>query len=245
MALGPQLTNLDGVLADDELHVWHTDLAVSQEVIDRLFGLLDRDEQSKADRFLVPEARTQHIVSHALLRAAIAKYLAIAPEDVLYRKTAKGKPELAQNFGLYFNLSHTHGTAAIAITRAGRVGVDVEQIRDNLKPLELAKRFFSPRECDWLQSQPTSERLHAFFLCWTAKESYIKACGGGLSMGLDSFAIIPGTGNAPLQIDVYEQPEESMKWTIWQINLKPGLCAAVAAEAQNLVVRVGEWTRPA
>ena len=241
MALGPRLTNLDGVLADHELHLWRTNLAVSQGVIDRLFGWLDADEQSRANRFLVPEARTQYIVSHAFLRDALAQYLGIPRRDVRFHTTAKGKPELADGSDLHFNLSHTQGTAAVALTRAGRVGVDVEQVRDNLTPVELAKRFFSPQECDWLQSQPPSEQLHAFFLCWTAKESYIKACGDGLSMGLDGFAVIPKAGNAQLYLEAYGQPGESRKWTIWQLDLKPGLCTAVAAEAENLLVRVGEW----
>ena len=65
----------------------------------------------------------------------------------------------------------------IAVTRAGRVGVDVERIRENLDPLALGTRFFSPQESEWLRSQPMDQRFAAFFACWTAKEAYVKACG--------------------------------------------------------------------
>lgn len=241
MPLGPQLTNLDGALADNELHVWHTSLELPQTVVDRLFELLDSEEQARSARFQVADARMQYVISHAFLRSLLGQYLRISTADISFRVSDKGKPELANRSNLRFNLSHTGGTAAIAVTRAGRVGVDVEQVRDNLDPLQLADRFFSPLECDWLRSQPDSLRLESFFSCWTAKESYIKACGGGLSMGLDGFALIPKAGNSQLQLEIFGEPQESRKWTVWQLNVKPGVCAAVAAEANDLLVRVGEW----
>jgi 4'-phosphopantetheinyl transferase len=138
-------------------------------------------------------------------------------------------------------MSHTGGTAAIVIARNRRVGVDVEKIGRNLKPLELATQFFSPQECKWLRSQPASEQLAAFFSCWTAKESYIKAVGEGLAMRLSGFAIIPKIGNARLRLEVYGQPEESKKWLVWQLELKAGTCAAITAESDEVTIRTGEW----
>lgn len=242
MPIGTQLTHLDGILPEDEIHVWHTNVERPENLINRLLGMLDANEQARAARFLVPNARKQYIISHAFLRIALGRYLQIEPQAVRFCTTANGKPELANHRNLRFNLSHTEGTAAIAVTRARHVGIDVEKIRDNLNPLELAGRFFSPQECEWLRSQAPSEQLQAFFACWTAKEAYIKACGGGLSMGLASFAVIPRTGNARLQLEIYSQPEESKNWLIWQLDLKSGLCAAIAVETSDLAVRIGEWS---
>jgi 4'-phosphopantetheinyl transferase len=242
MPISSQLTHLDGVLPEDEIHVWHTNVELPEKLINRLLGMLDANEQARAARFLVPDARKQYIISHAFLRIALGRYLQIEPQAVRFCTTTNGKPELADHRNLRFNLSHTEGTAAIAVTRARRVGIDVEKIRDNLNPLELSGRFFSPQECEWLRSRPASEQLQSFFACWTAKEAYIKACGGGLSMGLAGFAVIPKTGNARLQLEIYSQPEESKNWLIWQLDLKPGLCAAIAVEASDLAVRIGEWS---
>jgi len=36
--------------------------------------------------------------------------------------------------------------------------------------MELAERFFSRPEVEWLRSQPASEQIPAFFTCWTGKE---------------------------------------------------------------------------
>jgi 4'-phosphopantetheinyl transferase len=241
MPIGPKLLHLDGLLPEDEIHVWHTDLELAEDAVDRLFPLLDSSEQERAARFLVDHARKQYVISHAFLRAVLAKYGHVEPLALRFSSSKNGKPGLVEERGLCFNLSHTEGTAAIAIARNRQVGIDVEKVRDNLKPLELATRFFSPQECEWLRSQPIAKQLAAFFACWTAKESYIKACGEGLSMGLAGFAVIPKNGNARLQLEIYGQPEESKRWLIWQLELKSGVCAALAAESGDVTVRIGEW----
>lgn len=241
MPIGPGLTLLDGLLPSDEIHVWHTSLDLAEEEIAGLQAVLDSSEQARAARFLVADARRQYVISHAFLRIALGQYLRTEPAAIRFGSTGNSKPELADGPGVHFNLSHTEGTAAIIIGRQGRVGIDVEKIRANLKPVELAARFFSAQECEWLRSQSPSQQLAAFFSCWTAKESYIKAIGEGLSMGLDGFAIIPRTGNARLRLEIYGQPEESTKWSIWQLELKAGTCAAIATEAGDVSIRIGEW----
>jgi 4'-phosphopantetheinyl transferase len=236
------LVRMDGTLDSNEIHVWHTDLTNQEALIDRLSPLLDPDEQGRAARFIVPMPRVQFILSRAFLRVTLGQYLGIDPGEVRFRTAEHGKPELAEDNGLHFNLSHTEGTTMIAVTRAGRVGVDVERIRENLDPLALGKRFFSPQESEWLGSQPVEKRFAAFFGCWTAKEAYVKACGSGLSVPLDGFGVIPQTGTAELHLEIYGKPEESKRWSMWQFDLGPELRSAVAVEAVNCKVRLGRWS---
>jgi 4'-phosphopantetheinyl transferase len=245
MVVGPGLIKMDGVLGSDEVHVWYTDLTTQEAAIDRLFPLLNRDEHNRVARFLVPEPRVQFILSRAFLRIALGQYLGIEPGEVRFRTAEQGKPELAEPRGLYFNLSHTDGTTVIALTRAGRVGVDVERIRANLDPLQLGRRFFSAEESKWLQSQPADQRFAAFFACWTAKEAYVKACGGGLSIPLDGFGVIPGSGVEELRLEIYGQPQESQRWSMWQLDLGPELRSAVAVEAVGCKLRLGRWSAAA
>lgn len=242
MPIGSKLTRLDGLLPDDEIHVWHTNLDLAEDEIARLLPLLDAGEQARAARFLVADARRQYIVSHAFLRITLGQYLRVEPPALRFGSTGNGKPELADGSDFHFNLSHTEGMAAIVVARHRRVGIDVEKIRSNFEPLELAGRFFSPQECEWLRSQPPSQQLAGFFSCWTAKESYIKAIGEGLSLELSGFAILPRAGNARLQLEIGGQPEETKKWLIWQLELKAGTCAAIAAEGDDVSVRIGEWS---
>jgi 4'-phosphopantetheinyl transferase len=236
------LMQMDGTLGDNEVHVWHTDLTAQETAMDGLFPLLDTHEQSRAARFIVPEPRVQFILSRAFLRIVLGQYLRIEPQEVRFRTAEHGKPELAEDGGLHFNLSHTDGETMIALTRAGRIGVDVERIRENLDPLALGTRFFSPQESEWLRSQPADQSFAAFFACWTAKEAYVKACGSGLSAPLDGFGVIPSPGNAELHLDIYGHAEESKRWSMWQFDLGPDLRSAVAVEAVNCKIRLGRWS---
>jgi 4'-phosphopantetheinyl transferase len=110
--------------------------------------------------------------------------------------------------------------------------------------MELAERFFSHPEVLWLRSQPASERISAFFTCWTGKEAYIKAHGEGLSMPLSSFGVLPGTPASKLQLNVYDDSEESRRWSLWQLELGSGLRAALAVEGEGCKVHLGQWPSP-
>lgn len=242
------LPGLDGVLPQDEVHVWYVDLPAWEKESAALLPLLNQEEQVRAARFKFPAPRNQFVISRALLRQVLARYLRIEAREVQFRSSTNGKPELATASGkhvdLHFNLSHTAGSAVIAITRHRQVGVDVERIRMDTNAMELAERFFSGPEVEWLQSQPTSEQIPAFFTCWTGKEAYIKAHGEGLSMSLSSFGVLPAQGadGNKLQLQVYENPEEARRWFICQLELGTGLRAALAVEGKNCRVRFGRLT---
>jgi len=242
------LPRFDGALPQDEVHVWYVDLPAWEKESAALLPLLNQEEQGRAARFKFPAPRHQFVIGRAMLRQVLARYLRIEAREVHFRSTTNGKPELSQQSGvnddLRFNLSHTADAAIIAITRRRQVGVDVERIRMETNALELAERFFSGPEVEWLRSQPTSEQIPAFFTCWTGKEAYIKAHGEGLSMSLSSFGVLPAPGadGNKLQLQVYENPEEARRWFICQLELGTGLRAALAVEGKNCRVRFGRLT---
>jgi 4'-phosphopantetheinyl transferase len=241
-----ELPYLDGILPPDEVDVWHVDLSAWEKEVGSLLSILNPEEQERAARFKFPEPRNQFVISRAMLRQMLGRYLHIEARQVRFRTTTNGKPELALTSGmdndLRFNLSHTAGAAAMAITRGRQVGIDVERIRLDTNAMELAERFFSPAEVEWLRSKPASEQLPAFFTCWTGKEAYIKAHGEGLSMPLSSFAVLPTTGtDSKLQLKVYEGTEEP-RWFICQLALGTGLRAALAVEGESCRVRLGQLT---
>ena len=260
------LLHLDGCLPDNEVHVWQVDQIAWEKETGWLFELLDSEERERAARFKFPAPRNQFVISRALLRRCLGRYLGIEAREVRFRTSENGKPELAANTDphlndlrfdyprvtdvrfddLRFNLSHTEGVTVFAVARHRQVGVDVERIRENTNALELAERFFSPQEVQWLQSQPASDRIPSFFSCWTAKEAYIKAHGQGLSMSLSSFGVLPivGAAGSKLQLTVYDDPQESLRWSVWPLNLGPILRAALAVEGESCKVRLGQWPSP-
>src|ERR1700680_234009 len=243
------LRHLDGILQDDEVHVWLVDLIAWEKAADSLLELLEPAERERAARFKFPGPRNQFVISRALLRLALGRYLGIEAREIRFRTTKNEKPELAANSALNdlrFNLSHTDGATVFAITRRRQVGVDVERIRMDTNAMELAERFFSHPEVEWLRSQPASEQIPAFFTCWTGKEAYIKAHGEGLSMPLSSFGALPvaGVANSKLQLEVYDDAQEGLHWSIWQLELGSSLRAALAIEGGICRVRLGHWPPP-
>lgn len=244
VSIRPDLPACDGVLPNDEVHVWCADLALAENHVTSLTQLLDPDEQQRASRFKVPGARKTFVSSHAFVRLALARYLQNEPVDLRFRTTEHGKPELLDAGNIRFNLSHTEGMAAMAIVRERDVGVDVERIRENVEANELADRFFSAKEAEWLRAQADSERAAAFFACWTAKEAYIKACGPGLSMPLAGFSVMPRGSNDRLQLEIFNDAEASRSWSIWRLDLGPELRGAVAVRGENVIARLGHWRWP-
>lgn len=105
------------------------------------------------------------------------------PADAEQARTVLGKPYLKDYPGVQFNLSHSGGWGVCALSKTA-VGVDVEMVR----PLrqQVAKRFFTPVEQEWLSKRPAEE----FFRLWTRKESFTKAQGKGLTLPLDSFSVL-------------------------------------------------------
>ena len=240
------LWHLDGILPDDEVHVWQVDLVAWDKAADSLLGLLSAEEQERAVRFKFPGPRNQYVISRALLRRALGRYLKIEAREVRFRTATNGKPELTADSDVRFNLSHTQGATVFAVTHKRHVGVDVERIRTDTNAMELAERFFSGPEVQWLRSQPASELMASFFSCWTAKEAYIKAQGEGLSMPLSSFGVVavPGGASCKLQLEVYDNPEESKRWSMWRLDIGPDLRAALAVDGESCRVRVGKWPQP-
>lgn len=91
-----------------------------------------------------------------------------------------GKPQLKEDCGIHFNISHCSEFAACAVSDRA-VGADVEKIRKF--PERVLKRCFTDYESDYVQNDPDPDM--AFFQLWTLKESFVKATGTGLSYPLD------------------------------------------------------------
>lgn len=174
-----------------EVHLWFWPTARLEESnrLARAVDLLSDDEKRRADGFRFETDQRSYIAAHALVRAVLSEYIPVSPAAWGFERTLMGKPAVAspaEGRPLRFNLSHSAGMAACAVTRIGEVGVDVETIhhRDFLK---IARRFFAPEEVAQLEPLPADRQTEVFFRFWTLKEAYIKARGLGLSLDLAGF----------------------------------------------------------
>jgi 4'-phosphopantetheinyl transferase len=153
--------------------------------------LLSADERERMARLIFEGDRTRFLLTRALVRTTLSRYASVAPADWQFITNVHGRPELLDRpYGvpdLRFNLSHTEGLIACAVTIGREVGVDVEHVGRRLTH-DVAARFFAPREVADLQALPVDAQARAFFDYWTLKEAYIKARGMGLALPLGDFA---------------------------------------------------------
>lgn len=97
-----------------------------------------------------------------------------------------GKPALASNPDIHFNLSHA-GNLVVCALDSFPIGIDIEK----LEPIDIdiAKSFCTGDEFRQLKARKEEERLSCFYNIWTIKESYIKAMGKGLAFPITSFGV--------------------------------------------------------
>lgn len=203
--------------------VWitHLDEADSPALLARYRALMSSDELARADRFLVEHARTQHIVTRALVRTVLSHYEPTSAQDWRFELNSHGRPSIAPNDGasppsLRFNLSHTDKLVACAVTRDAEIGVDVEAVdRRVLHRSEIAERHFASDEVRELLALPQALQAERFFEYWTLKEAYIKARGKGLAIPLGGFAYrLQHPGSVALST-APALDDDAARWALW------------------------------
>ena len=215
----------DLALQADEVHVWQAEL----EPFASLRDVLDAEERERADRFVFDRHRLRYVAAHGLLRHVLGGYLGLAPEAVRFARARHGKPYLP-NGALRFNLAHSGGRALVAVSVGRELGIDLELVRSGRDVAGIAGRFFSATEAAALNALPARHRVTAFYRCWTRKEAYIKACGTGLAMRLDSFDVAFEPGVPAALLSSARGAEEPRRWRLVELAVGPGFEAALAVE---------------
>lgn len=218
-------------IAYDEVHAWLASLELTATRIESLWQTLSDDERARAGRLRSQTTRRDYIAARGILRAILGRYLREEPRELRFGYTVYGKPFLLGEFSnaLSFNLSHSHGMALYAVTRGREIGVDLEQIHDNVEHARIADRFFSPREIAWFRSVPPPIQKKAFFTCWTRKEAYLKARGDGLSRPLNSFDVVQRDTQWPF------------RWSIQDLAPLSGYVAALAVKGSDWTLHCWRW----
>lgn len=218
-----------------EVHVTWASLDVGPAEVDRAARLLSPDEAGRAARFVFALHRSRWIAARATLRRVIAAWTGLEPQEVRFAYGANGKPMLFPTGSeLRFNLSHSGGYAACAVTSGRDVGIDLEEVRPLADLEAVAAQFFSPVENEALLDLPAAGRLRGFYECWTRKEAFLKATGDGLARPLDSFSVTLGPDQPPRIRHTSPDPEECDRWSLLALDVQRDVLAAVALPR-------GEW----
>lgn len=229
-------------------HVHRVPLDLPDDAVHALAAILAPDERARAAKQRRPRDGARWIVARAALRRVLASYIGGAAADVEFVVDDLGKPRIAPSTSrsaadgaadLAFNLSHSDGIALIAVTRGGRIGVDLEATGRRTDFAAIAERYFSPSERAYLARLTPDARAEAFFVLWTAKEAYTKALGAGLSAGFPRFAIVVAADGG-LAVDT----ADGNAWSLCRLAPGRGYHGALAIDVAHARVHRWEW-RPA
>ncbi|MGP0070797.1 MAG: 4'-phosphopantetheinyl transferase family protein [Bryobacteraceae bacterium] len=222
------------------MHLWVVRLEASDDNFARSRTWLSAEENARAERFRFERHARSYVLGRASLRALLGSYLGREPGQVRFAYGPQGKPALDDEAcPLRFNASNSGNLAAFAFTLGCEIGVDVEQHRA-IRDLEhIAHRFFSPEEAGELMELPATERDAAFFNCWTRKEAYIKAMGGGLSIPLDSFRVTLRPGAEARMVTLEGSADRASGWTLHAFNPAPACTGAIAYPEKPRAIQAG------
>ncbi len=152
---------------------------------------LDESERSRAGGY-VPEPRRHFVLCRAALRAIVGQELGCRNCDLSFGEGEYGKPFAKVNgraVSVSFSVSHSGIHGLIALSRTGRLGVDVEQVVPKRHLNSLIEAVMGPDERRELDAMGEQERLRQFIRLWTCKEALVKALGTGFSTDVSSFQV--------------------------------------------------------
>jgi 4'-phosphopantetheinyl transferase len=212
---------------------------------DRWLSRLSADESERYEQFRTEKLREGYLAARVLCRATLSRYTGVDPSQWRFGEGLYGKPTLVEpvNFkSLRFNLAHTDDLVICIVTRAGEVGVDVEETSRTVDVSAMTRHFFSRRQQARLASLPSRERAARFFEQWVLKEAYVKATGKGLAYAPERLTIEQGDSGEPVaigrcQFSVYRPSSNhvaaaavlrgrcaapvSIHWRVWTLSARP------------------------
>lgn len=219
-------------LARNQVHVWAWELDRPPQPAD--WETLNPEESARARRFVFSKDRDRYVRAHCGLRRLLSAYTGMAAAQLAFSNNAYGKPQIQADRNpqtIRFNLSHSDGLAALAVSREYELGIDIERIR----PIdaEVAKHHFSPSEQLALRNLPADQWLNGFYRCWTSKEALLKGEGLGLNLTLNAFDVEADPARAPALLGVRPPARFAPGWALVSLLPAPEVVGTLAVRDET------------
>jgi phosphopantetheinyl transferase len=149
-----------------------------------LIELLPEEDKMRAGRLVRRGGIHTFLACRLALRCLLANEMGVEPRAVELTRGLWGKPSVSGTRDRGpddFSISHTDGLAVIALSRRGRIGIDVELQRPVRDRQAIAAQVFGGKVAEELAALPAADQEHAFFRLWTAAEALVKATGTGFA----------------------------------------------------------------
>jgi 4'-phosphopantetheinyl transferase len=177
----------------------HVDLwiidATAVDVPAAWLAALEAGDRERAGRFHDPALRRCFVAHHVALRRILATFVPVAPSELRIERQPTGRPFVVG--GPHFSMSRRAALAAVAVSRAAEVGVDLELVGGVGDGRRVADGLFTAVERAWM-TEATGAGADAvaderFLAIWTAREAIAKLSGAGVD-ALRAVAVEPRGG---------------------------------------------------
>ncbi|RXJ94839.1 hypothetical protein CRV00_05770 [Malaciobacter molluscorum] len=217
-----------GNLHDDNIHIWKIDFTKISSNIKTYLYLLNNDEISRANKFLLKNKYKSYIATRIILKILLQYYINREGYKIQLHKNQYGKPYLKDN-EIYFNISHTSDMSLIAFSKNKEFGIDLESNECDNNIVNISAKYFTQREKNWIENLPNNKKTKGFIYCWVRKEAYIKALGLGLSLPLDSFNVI-----SQEQKKISDNKFQIKKWFLHPLDISINHLGAICIQAPKI-----------
>lgn len=231
-------------LTEDQVHLWRASLDPPSVILEDLAYILSKDEIAKANKYRFPQHRCRFIAARGILRQLLGQYLQISPSSIEFQYGDRGKPYLSKSIfssSLEFNISHSQGYALYGFSLNHAIGVDLEYLRPMKDAAQIAQRFFSPQEFEFVNCLSGKQQQRVFFKLWTAKEAYLKATGTGLAGSLASIDIDFDQAEIPCLKSIKGNTAAIVPWSMYSCIPAHDCVGAIAIKTKITPQQIKYW----
>ncbi len=151
----------------------------SDETYALFLSVLPVETKAKIVNLKSRNKQLEKVLGNMLIRYAVKDFFGIPMKNQNFSADFNGKPHIVGYENVYFNLSHSSGVVACAVSD-DKIGIDIEKIRPISE--NVINRVCSKKEKNLIDS--SHEKSSEFIRIWTAKEAAAKLVGEGLKGNL-------------------------------------------------------------
>jgi 4'-phosphopantetheinyl transferase len=194
--------------------------------------LLSECERRRMAAFHRISDRRLYAASHGAFRILVGRYLGMPARAVAFEKTGKRRAapriETSGSRGCVASLSHAWGHVAVALSRSGPTGVDIEPWHRGISLGAIESTGLSDLERRCLPARRTGRRDRALVRAWTAKEAVLKAWEVGLSVPPSSVRLDFDSQGVPRVAEIDPRFATDLELTVLDDPLGYPLCLSLA-----------------
>jgi len=170
------------------------DADLAQSEIKLLLDYVSVEKRKRVKLFRHVRDAQVTLLGDIMARIELSKMTGLSNNQLSFFKNEFGKPFLSNVIDIHYNISHS-GVYVVCAVSNTQIGVDIELIKSI--DINIAKRFFSPDEINYVFYPSDEQQYERFYQIWTMKESQVKWEGMGLSKNLRSFSVLKAQKNTP------------------------------------------------